>query len=295
MGSFISISSGAYNGHELPVAFEEVAKIGGAHLELIFIHGFSNPFEESYFNKRNAAIVRNLYDANELNCGAFAAHMDLSMPDSVQQFIARMDFAKNIGAQFVITYAAPLHRETEFYANMEAILAHAEDIGLIIAFENPGDGKRNIIEAGRSGAEAVRRLGSEYVKFNYDFGNLMSQFREDVLPEEDLLHVLDHTVHLHVKETRRVAGGWEFPAIGDGDIGFELIFEDLFRRGVDLPLCLEVPLTMTRDVYGTPKMASRPPSLEEINQTLSRSLTFMRALKNKFGVPGYPADVRKTG
>lgn len=281
MQKFISISSGAYNGHPLSVAFEEVAKIGGTHLELIFIHGFSNPFEESYFCEANAAQVRQLYKSNGLSCGAFAAHMDLSTPESVSQFIARMDFAKAIGAHYMITYAAPLHKEAEFYTNMETFVRHAEELDLVIAFENPGDGKRNIIEAGRSGAQVIKRMGSDYVKFNYDFGNLMSQYREDVLPEEDFLHVLNDTVHLHVKDTRRVDNGWEFPAIGQGDIDFKSIFSELEQRGLDLPLCLEVPVTMTRDVYGIPKMADVPPTLAQIASTLSDSLDYARALTGR--------------
>ena len=281
MQPFISISSGAYNGHPLEVAFDEVARIGGTHLELIFIHGFSNPFEESFFCESSAANVRQLYSASGLSCGAFAAHMDLSTVESVPQFIARMDFAKAIGAHFMITYAAPLHKEKEFYKNMETFVRHAEELDLVIAFENPGDGKRNIIEAARSGAQVIKRLGSDYVKFNYDFGNLMSHYREDVLPEEDFLRVLDDTVHLHVKDSRRTCSGWEFPAIGKGDINFDLIFAELNRHGKDLPLCLEVPVTMTRDVYGTPKIAEIPPTLDEIGVILSDSLEYVRGVTTR--------------
>lgn len=281
MHPFISISSGAYNGHPLEIAFQEVARLGCSHLELIFIHGFSNPFEESYFCDASAADVRQLYKANGLECGAFAAHMDLSGTESVPQFIARMDFAKSIGAHFMITYAAPMHKEAEFYRNMEAIVRHAEQLDLVIAFENPGDGKRNVIEAARSGSEVIKRIGSDHVKFNYDFGNLMSQYREDVLPEEDFLHVLDDTVHLHVKDSQRVHSGWTFPAIGKGDIDFRSIFAELQRRSLDLPLCLEVPVTMTRDVYGTPVMADVPPTLEQIATTLKDSLDYTRELSGR--------------
>jgi sugar phosphate isomerase/epimerase len=272
MPDFISISSGAYNGYPLPVAFDEVARIGGTHLELIFIHGFSNPFAESYFCAANAAEVNRLYAASGLRCGAFAAHMDLSTPEALTQFVARMDFAKAIGSDFMITYAAPIDRARDFFSNMETFVRHAEDIGIVIAFENPGDGKRNLIEAGRSGAEIMRHFASPHVKFNYDFGNLMSQFRHDMLPEEDLARVIDHTVHLHVKDSLRTESGWEYPAIGDGDIDFARIFADLHARNIDLPVCLEVPVTMTRDLYGAAMIAGTPPPLVETNATLRRSL-----------------------
>lgn len=281
MEPYISISSGAYNGHPMHVAFEEVAKIGATHLELIFIHGFSNPFEESWFNAKNARETRALYDAHGLDCGAFAAHMDLSSDQAIEQFIARMDFCKGIGATYMIGYAAPRHCEDIFYRNMETFVRHAEDIGVVIAFENPGDGKRNIIEAARSGAEVIKRLGSDHVKFNYDFGNLMSQYREDILPHEDHLHVIEDTVHLHVKDTIRTKNGWSFPAIGDGEIDFETIFTEYDRRDMHLPLCLEVPVTMTRDVYGIPKMAETPPSLSEIANTLSKSLNYIKKVTGR--------------
>lgn len=276
MEPFISISSGAYNGHPLETAFEETARIGATHLELIFIHGFSNPFEESWFCDDSAAQVRRLYADHGLGCGSFAAHMDLSGENAIEHFIARMDFAKGIGATFMITYAAPLHMESVFYRNMETFVRHAEDIGIVIAFENPGDGKRNIIEAGRSGAQVIERLRSDHVKFNYDFGNLMSHYRHDVMPEEDILHVLDDTVHLHVKDSKRTPQGWDFPAVGDGDIDFPAIFADLERRGREIPLCLEVPISMTRDVYGKPIMAEAPLPIEEINTALTKSLRYIK-------------------
>lgn len=278
MDPFISISSGAYIGHPLHVAFDEVAKIGGTHLELIFIHGFSNPFEESFFCDESAKEVRKLYSDSGLKCGAFAAHMNLSTPEAIPQFIARMDFAKAIGAHFMITYAAPMDREVEFYKNMELFVRHAEEIDMVIAFENPGDGKRNIIDAARSGAKVIERLGSDYVKFNYDFGNLMTHFREDVLPEEDFLHVLDNTVHLHVKESKRIESGWSFPAVGKGDIDFKCVFQELKDRGIALPFCLEVPVTQERDVYGIPKPVAVPPTLEERAEILKYSLDYTREL-----------------
>ena len=278
---FISISSGAFIGHAQHVAFEEVAKIGGTHLELIFIHGFTDPFEESYFCKAEAAKIRTLYSDNGISCGAFAAHMDMTKDNAVAEFIARMDFAKAVGSEFMITYAAPLHKEREFYTNMETFVRHAEDIGIVIAFENPGDGKRNIIEGGRSGAQVIERMASPHVKFNYDFGNLMSQYREDVIPQEDILHIIENTVHLHMKDSRRVESGWEFPAVGDGDIAFTEIFKTIAPKCMDLPLCLEVPVTQVRDVYGVPSNVDVPPTLEQIRETLTRSLTFARGLTDR--------------
>ena len=278
---FISISSGAFIGHPQHVAFEEVAKIGCTHLELIFIHGFTDPFEESYFCEAEAAKIRKLYSDNGISCGAFAAHMDMTKENAVSEFIARMDFAKAVGSDFMITYAAPLHKEREFYKNMEIFTRHAEDIGIVIAFENPGDGKRNIIEGGRSGASVVDRLNSPHVKFNYDFGNLMSQYREDVIPEEDILHIIDNTEHLHMKDSRRVESGWEFPAVGDGDIAFTEIFKTIAPKCMNLPLCLEVPVTQVRDVYGVPSSLSVPPTLEQIRETLKRSMKFARELTGR--------------
>lgn len=281
MQPFISISSGAYIGHPMHIAFEEVARIGGTHVELIFIHGFTDPFEESYFCDQNAAVVRALYKDTGLECGAFAAHMDLSTAEAVPQFIARMDFAKAIGAHFMITYAAPMHKEKEFYDNMETLVKHAQQLDLVIAFENPGDGQRNVIDAGRSGARVIKRLGSDYVKFNYDFGNLMTHFRHDLLPRQDLLNVLDNTVHLHIKDSRRIPGGWEFPAVGQGDIDFDNVFSDLQKREITLPFCLEVPVTQVRDVYGKPKPTPAPLSLEQTSAVLKESLDYTRKLSNR--------------
>ncbi len=281
---FISVSSGAYNGHSLRVAFEEVARIGATHLELIFIHGFSDPFEESFFSSANAAELRALYSHHGLEPGAFAAHLDLSKEDAVGQFLARMDFAKALGSQIVITYAAPLDRERDFYVNMEKFARHAADIDITIALENPGDGRRNVVDSGRSGAEALRRIGSPWVKFNYDFGNLMSHFGEDLRPEDDIWQVAPETAHLHVKDSRRVEDGWVFPEVGTGDIDFGRVFRELDSRGLRPPLCLEVPVGMRRDVFGRPSQVEPALSAEETSRVLKGSLEYARRLTTGWGL-----------
>lgn len=51
-------------------------------------------------------------------------------------------------------------------------------------------------------------------------------------------------------------------------------------------MCLEVPVTMTCDLYGAPTIAATPLQLAETNATLRRSLDVTTRLTAPFGTGG---------
>jgi len=279
MNQFISISSGAYNGYNLETCCEEVAKIGATYIELIFIHGYSDPFEEDYFNNQNAQTVRQSFANNGLKSGAFSSHMDLTKDSSVEIFMKRMDFAREIGSNIIITYTGPLDQRSVFLKNIEVLADYAKRLELIIALENPGDANRSIIGSGKSAAELIKEIDSEHIKVNYDFGNLMSEYREDIRPEKDFKNVLNDIVHLHIKDTIRKDDGWRYPEIGKGEIDFVSIFRTIKEESPNIPMCLEIPLSMVlRDINGIPVLSSTPLSLNQISGILKGSLDYVNTL-----------------
>jgi hypothetical protein len=74
--------------------------------------------------------------------------------------------------------------------NMERLVEKAESLNMIIGLENPGDGKENIIDSGKAGTPVLQQIGSDLVRFNYDFGNVISHFKERLRPEEDYKYAL---------------------------------------------------------------------------------------------------------
>lgn len=193
-----------------------------------------------------------------------------------------MAFAREIGASLIVTNAGPRDRKEAFLKEMAILAREAETLGLFIGLENPGDGRDNIINCGKDGAEVIREIGSDRVRLNYDFGNLLSHLFERIRPEEDYLDALPFTAHLHVKDVKATEAGWHFTEIGKGSIDFEAVLRCSERESPHLPLSLEIPLRVTRGPDASPRRNVSPIPLDHIRKVLKGSLDFVnRALGEK--------------
>ena len=275
MDRIISISTAAFDGHDLSVALREISQIGLEHIELAFIQGYMDPFGEEIFSPFYAKKVSRLLSETNLACFAVSAHMDLATESSLEIFKQRMDFANWVGAKIIISNAGPQKNERVFMKNMEELARVAESLDLIIGLENPGDGKENIIESGKSGASVIQKIGSDWVKLNYDFGNLLSHLFEKVRPEEDYKYALPYSAHLHLKDVRSYEQGWFFTEIGKGSIDYRSILKNLKSENPSLPLSLEVPLRLTRAPDASPRRQALPVPLDEIRRVLQGSINFV--------------------
>lgn len=274
----LSISAAAFDGYELPEVFAEISSLGSRDVELAFIQGYTDAFGEEIFSEKKAKSVRrNLADAG-LSCFAVSAHMDLSAPDAGSVFGRRMAFAKSIGAGVIVTNAAARFHENEFLTNVEVLARRAEQLDLVIGLENPGDGRENVVNCGATGAKTIRRIGSDFVRLNYDFGNVVSHFYEKRRPEEDFLPGLPFTAHLHLKDVRAFEEGWCFTEIGKGSVDYAEIFRRLAAEKQKLPMSLEIPLRFTRAKDASPRRAPSPVPLERIRGVLKESLRYVKKL-----------------
>ena len=220
MDRIISISTAAFDGYDLSVAMDEISRLGVRSVEVAFIQGYTDPFGEEAFSPDNAGRIQNLLSETGLSCFALSAHMNLGTKGSAETFRRRMEFARRIGAKIIVTNAGPGQEKKAFMNNMETLSRAAESLNLIIGLENPGDGKENIINSGKDGAKVVREIDSEWVKLNYDFGNVISHFYERIRPEEDFIDALPFSAHLHIKDVKSNGQGWSFVEIGKGSIDY---------------------------------------------------------------------------
>ncbi len=188
-----------------------------------------------------------------------------------------MEFARRVGAKVIVTNAGPGQEKKAFIKNMETLSREAESLNLIIGLENPGDGKENIINSGKDGAMVVREIDSEWVKLNYDFGNLISHLFDRVRPEEDYRDALPYSAHLHIKDVKPDGQGWGFTEIGKGSIDYRSVLKQLKSEEPSLPLSLEVPLRLTRAPDASPRRRASPLPLNEIRSILKGSLDFVTA------------------
>lgn len=272
----VSVSAAPYDGYAPDEAFESLARVGATHVEPAFIVGYTEPFDESAFSSERAHAYRRLIETSGLGCVAMSSHIDLGLPGAVDVFTGRMRFAAAIGARIVATNAAARIREAGFFRNMEVLLHRAEEIGVTIALENPGDGSDNLLDTADDGLALVRRFGSDHLGLNYDAANTASHRPGLGDFAGDAIRAMPACVHIHVKDLVRRETGWHFTAIGEGTIGCDRILEAA-RERPGMPVSLELPMRLHRRPDAQPVRRAEPVPLREIEDALSRSLAFTRA------------------
>ncbi|KQQ87625.1 sugar phosphate isomerase/epimerase family protein [Aureimonas sp. Leaf324] len=272
----ISVSAAPYDGYDPAEAFESLARVGATHVEPAFIVGYTEPFDESAFAPAQATAYRRLSEASGLACTAMSSHIDLGLPDAVEVFTGRMRFAGAIGARIIATNAAARARQAAFFANMDVLLRRAEEIGLTIALENPGDGSDNLLDTAADGLALVRRFGSDRLGLNYDAANTASHRPALGDFAGDAIVAMPACVHIHVKDLVRRESGWHFTPIGEGTIGCARILEAA-RDRPSMPISLELPLRLHRRPDAQPVRRPEPVPLAEIEDALRRSLATVRS------------------
>ena len=272
----ILISTAAYDGYDLTVSLAEIAKLGLHRVELAFIEGYTDPFTEDVFSEANAKRITSILREYALSCLSFSAHMDLSGDQAVDIFKRKMSFAKMLDAKYIISNAGPLERLDVFMKNMGKLAELADALDITIALENPGDGKKNIIDSGQEAPDVLREIGSTRVRLNYDFGNLISHCFEKLKPEEDYKHALPYTSHFHIKDVASDETGWYFTEIGKGAVDYHTILKELVGLPEAIPLSLEIPLRITRAKDASPRRADTRVDLKAIEQVMRGSLDYVR-------------------
>ena len=276
MNNPVLISTAAFDGYNLGTAIAEIAAIGADGVEVAFIEGYTDPFTEESFNQAHADTICYQLATHAIPCRSFSAHMDLTKPNAVEIFRRRMEFACMLGADTIITNAAPMAKKTEFVSNIRELGLIAQSLGIMIGLENPGDGKANVIDTAQQAGQVIDEIALDAVRLNYDFGNVISHCFEKVKPEEDYRLALPQTGHYHVKDVTRKGGGWAFTPIGDGLIDYRTILAAVVRDSRPLSISLEIPLRIVRSADASPIRSEAPVEIHIIREVLKRSMEFVR-------------------
>lgn len=271
----ISISAAPYDGHEFPAMLDSIASCGAQYVEPAFIVGYTEPFDESTFSLSNVPQYTTWLKQSGLQCFAFSSHIDLGKSDSDTVFARRMDFARALGAKIINTNAASRTNADGFFRNIRILAAHAERLDMIIGLENPGNGEDNLFNLAEDGLSLLERVGSPYVRLNYDAGNTVSHRPGRVDPAKDALVAMPGCVHVHLKDVQTRIDGFYFVAVGEGDVDCAMILQAVKARP-DLNLAIEIPLRFHRNLAAQPCRNNSPVELFEIEAILRKSLDFVR-------------------
>ena len=276
MNNPVIISTAPFDGYNLATAIKEIAAVGADGVEVAFIEGYTEPFTEEDFNQAHADEILSHLKINDIPCLSFSAHMDLTKDNAMEIFRKRMIFARMLGADTIITNAAPLAKKSEFLTTIQELGQAAKSIGIKIGLENPGDGKANVIDTAKQAGLVIDEIGLDTVGLNYDFGNLISHCFEKVSPEEDYHFALPQINHYHVKDVVKQGNIWKFSPIGEGMIDYTEILPAIARDPRPLTVSLEIPLRLARAADASPIRAAERVDLDYIRKVMKQSVAFVR-------------------
>jgi len=273
----ISINTLAYEGYDLTIALQEIAKIGASHVELGFTRGFTEGLTEAHFSEASAQKINRLITDLGLSCIALSAHIDLTTEEAVDELKRRIDFGKRLGVKIVNTKVGAKSGRQQLEKNIEPIADYAESMNIIIGLENPAEGTDQIIASGKTGAEIVKIIGSDFIKLNYDFGNAFTYSKGKVDPVQDYKEALPYACHLHLKDLKKSSNGWDFTQIGEGVVSYDIILKELVEEKKLLPLSIEQLFiyTATKDLIVQRK--AKAPLLSQISMSLKASLNYVNS------------------
>ena len=282
MDPVISINTLAFEGYDLMTALTETAKIGASHVELGFTRGFTEGLTEAHFSEASAQKINRLLSDLGLSSIALSAHIDLTTKDAVDEIKRRIDFGKRLGAKVVNTKVGARSGRKKFEKNIESIAGYAESMNMIIGLENPAEGTDQIIESGKTGADVVKIIGSDFIKLNYDFGNSYTYSKGKVNPALDYKEALPYACYLHLKDMKKVDDGWEFSQIGEGVINYDTIFKELVEEKGLLPLSIEHLFMYSASEDFIVKRLKHPPTLSHISTSLRNSIDYVNRVIEKY-------------
>jgi len=192
-----------------------------------------------------------------------AAFCDLRNASQAEALRRRIDFARQLGARYVIGEASgetPEERR-KVINGLRWMGDYAADQGIQIALETHEGPAQN----GKRAREFLSELDHPNIGLNYDTGNIY-YYNEDIDPAEDIREIADRVLHVHLKDTLGGKGEWRFCALGEGRVDFSKIVQTLESAGFDGPYSLEIEGLEGEDLRREEHLARVKKSLDYLKQ-----------------------------
>ncbi|MGD8293630.1 MAG: sugar phosphate isomerase/epimerase [Desulfobacterales bacterium] len=288
IAEYLALNTLVFHGRKFEDAFEIAAELGFKYVEPACIENYyPDIIGDSFFSADNG---RNfLAMATNVGLKVKSVGVHFNMGDHLKDadaMIKRLDFAKEMGADIVITNGAVRQNTKGFLECIEKVTPVLVDYGLVLALENPGCGAADsIIATGAAGASLIDELANPHVRLNYDASNVYSYTKGSVLPEEDYLDAAPYCACLHLKQLKKDGDRWLFSALGDGVTDYGIIIRGIRARYGTPYMSLELPVNHMRDqdlsICKNTDFQVAPDSL--IRDIVNDSVEYLASLVN-FGV-----------
>ena len=264
MKNIISCSTHCYNKFSFERALEGIAGVGIEYVEIGAIPGHCEHVRPELLNKEEMLEVKRKIEQYGLKPSSISGHCDLTTQKGVELFKKRIDFAYNIGVNIINTAEGHVKSDEEeesFFCNIREISKYLEERCITACLETHG----GILGTSKDLRRTLERIGSERVKVNYDPANLI--YFVGKRPEDDIIEIVEHIGHFHIKDKLEGQGVWNFPAVGDGYIDFDLIFDVLYKNNYEGPLSFEIEF-----------VEKGPDTPEEVDQALAKSCEHIKRI-----------------
>lgn len=274
----LAVSLVAFDGYPFEKALESVASIGFHAVEPAIIQGYVDPFDEDIFSDKKADEMRKHIGQAGLTCEAFSAHVDLGAPEGKTKCLRRIRFAAQLGAKRLVTNAAMSKYRSQLFDRLESLAREAEQAGVVLCLENPGDGNPNVLDNAQTATEFIRSYDTPWVRLNYDPGNLVTH-DPSLPPHEDASRLGPGLASMHIKDAYFDGQRWRFTSLGSGSIDYAAIFSITDTLDPVPNYSLELPLRLSREAGGKPFREETPVPLETVEHALRESLEWFRNRK----------------
>lgn len=247
--NIVAASMGSYL-HFVDLGWEPVlrgiAEAGFKYVELSASHEWRSHIDVERVTASEVRKLKNLLDGYGLTPIGMSAHCDLTTKEGLEAFERRIDLAKEFNVRFLVTGTGKWVSDEDldnFYENIGKASEYAWKNDQVIVLETHGDGKsgESHTDSGKLYLPIIKHINRGNVRVCYDTGNVI--YYQGIRPEDDILHIAKYVGYVHLKDKNHGRGVWNFPAIGQGTIKFDRVFEVLQSVGYDGPIVVEVELT----------------------------------------------------
>nr|MDW8081805.1 sugar phosphate isomerase/epimerase family protein [Candidatus Calescibacterium sp.] len=275
----IAIALNLYRGYDLTTALNSVKRCGAEYVDLDFLGPL--PFREetlmshlSLQDLDEPFKIQELLETNRLKTVTFSGHMDLSKPENISLFLRKMEFAKVLGIKYIAAFAGLKTRAHSFLNNMIHIVEKAEELELVVTLETetPGD----LLPSGEEARMVLQHIGSDRIKFLYDFGNVYFANKGEIDLVEDFAKALDVIGVVHLKDPVVYSPFLMYTGIGQGTFNYATIFDQIRNSGKHFPIVLEIPYFLRSKNWEPFEVLNLRKSLHEIEDIAQQSLEFVK-------------------
>lgn len=230
--------------------FKGIADAGFKNVEFSASHEWESHIKVEEVKSEDIKRLKDLLTKYNLTPISMSAHCDLTTKEGLEAFKRRVDFAKEFDIRVLITGTGKWtdgRSLDNLYENLEEVSGYAKRYDALVTLETHGNGftGESHTATGKLYLPIIKHINIPNIRVCYDTANVI--FYEGVRPEEDIRYIAEYLGYLHIKDKKDLKGVLNFPALGQGNVRFDRIF-DVFRKvnysgpfGVEIELSPPTP------------------------------------------------------